>query len=216
MPTMEQVDRLRAYAGISEEEARDVLVETNDDLLEAVILMERRGRIKPPAGGEKWREEPPDDETPPKRENDDRYDYERHHERERQEREKYRQAKRERVRPEGSESFSQMTSRFLKFLGRLIHKGTVNKLEVRHNGEQVLSMPVILLVLALIFFPIGWWVFALLIIGLFFDYRYSFQGPHMGGGANNVMDTAADTAQNIKKDVKESVDKHHERDHSDR
>lgn len=199
MANMEQVERLRTYADISVEEARDILDEAGDDLLEAVILLEKRGKIKPPAGGEKKTESAPpsESETPPYRE-------------------------RPRREPPPGESFSHMMGRFLRFIGRLIHKGNVNKLEVHRHGEHILSMPLTVLVI-LAFVPgINFIMFGLLIVGLFFDYRYSFRGPNMGKGVNNVMDTVSDTARTIKKDIKESSEKHryesdqHDRDHSDR
>lgn len=193
MSNMDQVERLRAYADISVEEARDVLAEAGDDLLEAVILLERQGKIKPPTGGEQKTGAPPPGREPP-------------YGRERSGRERYQNE------PPRGESFSQTVNRFLRFVGRVIHKGNINKLVVQRRGEHILSMPVTLLVVLTLF--CFWWVFPLLIIGLFFDFRYWFQGPDMGDDVNNVMNSAADTAQTIKKDIKEST--RHERDDSDR
>lgn len=48
MDIMEKVEQLRAHANISFEEARTVLEEAGGDLLEAVILLERQGKIKKP------------------------------------------------------------------------------------------------------------------------------------------------------------------------
>jgi len=195
---MDQVDRLRAYApGVSIEEARDALAEAGDDLLEAVIILERRGKIKPPAGGEKTADTPPPaDDKPPRRE----------------------RANRERPRNETppGESFSQMVNRFLRFLGRLIHKGNVNKLEVERRGEHIMSLPITLMVIFFFIHPLFWLMCVLLIVGLFFDYRYSFQGPNMGDRVNGVMDSAADTARTIKNDIKDAAEKNHERDNPDR
>ena len=47
--TLELVERLREKADVSYEEARAVLEEADGDLLDALILLERRGRI-PPGG----------------------------------------------------------------------------------------------------------------------------------------------------------------------
>lgn len=47
--TLEQVERLRAHAAVSYEEARRALEACDGDLLDALILLEREGRI--PAGG---------------------------------------------------------------------------------------------------------------------------------------------------------------------
>ena len=48
--TLEQVERLRAHAAVSYEEARRALEACDGDLLDALILLEREGRI-PPGGG---------------------------------------------------------------------------------------------------------------------------------------------------------------------
>ena len=48
--TLEQVERLRAHAAVSYEEARRALGALDGGLLDALILLEREGRI-PPGGG---------------------------------------------------------------------------------------------------------------------------------------------------------------------
>ena len=48
MDIMEKVEQLRAKANITYEEAKAVLDETNGDMLDAVILLEQRGKIKRP------------------------------------------------------------------------------------------------------------------------------------------------------------------------
>ena len=50
MEFLEKVEKLRAKANISYEEAKSILTETDGDLLEAMILLEKQGRITPPAG----------------------------------------------------------------------------------------------------------------------------------------------------------------------
>ena len=44
--TLEQVERLREEADLSYEEARALLEQTQGDLLEALILLERQGRTR--------------------------------------------------------------------------------------------------------------------------------------------------------------------------
>ncbi len=48
MITFEKVEKLREYAGISYEEAKKELEKTDGDLLEAVVNLEKEGRIKKP------------------------------------------------------------------------------------------------------------------------------------------------------------------------
>lgn len=52
MEFLEKVEKLRAKANISYEEAKSILTETDGDLLEAMILLEKQGRITPPAGAD--------------------------------------------------------------------------------------------------------------------------------------------------------------------
>lgn len=45
MVTLEQVSKLRDYADITFEEAKDILEKTNGDVLEAVLELEKQGKI---------------------------------------------------------------------------------------------------------------------------------------------------------------------------
>ena len=50
MEFLEKVEKLREKANITYEEAKAVLTETDGDLLDAMILLEKRGRVVPPSG----------------------------------------------------------------------------------------------------------------------------------------------------------------------
>lgn len=51
MTTLEQVEKLRAMANVSYDEAKAALDATNGDLLEAIILLEKQGKVATPSGG---------------------------------------------------------------------------------------------------------------------------------------------------------------------
>lgn len=51
MVTLEQVEKLCERANISYDEARAALEETNGDILEAIINLEKQNRIQAPRGG---------------------------------------------------------------------------------------------------------------------------------------------------------------------
>lgn len=51
MVTLVQVERLCEHANISYDEARAALEETNGDILEAIINLEKQNRIQAPRGG---------------------------------------------------------------------------------------------------------------------------------------------------------------------
>ena len=48
--TLEQVERLREKADVSYEQAKAALEEAGGSLLDALILLERQGRVNPGAG----------------------------------------------------------------------------------------------------------------------------------------------------------------------
>lgn len=51
MVTLEQVEKLRQYASISYEEAKAALEETNGDILEAIVNLEKQNKINGPKEG---------------------------------------------------------------------------------------------------------------------------------------------------------------------
>jgi len=51
MTTLEQVEKLCAMANITYEEAKTALDAANGDLLEAIIYLEKQGKVTAPTGG---------------------------------------------------------------------------------------------------------------------------------------------------------------------
>ncbi len=174
MATLEQVEKLREKANVSFEEAKAALDASNGDLLDAIILLEKQGKISPPAGGGYYNSSNTASE-----------------EKERAKEEKGSEARR-------GESFSEMMRRFGQFCARLVGKGNRNYFEAEKNGKVIISVPVTVLVLGVIFF--FWFVLPLSIVGLFFGFRYRFRGDDLGrDSVNKVMDSATDTAEDIKR-----------------
>ena len=81
------------------------------------------------------------------------------------------------------------------WIKRMFQKGNANQFVIRRHGEELIAMPITVLVLLLICF----WPFSLgvLFVGLFLGARYSFRGPDMNGASkvNEVMDKAAKMVQ---------------------
>lgn len=174
MATLEQVEKLREKASVSFEEAKAALEACNDDLLDAIIWLEKRGKVNPPVAGGYYSSE------------------------HQSEGEKEKESTHQETRQKQGESFSDMMKRFGRFCAKVINKGNANYFEVEKNGKIVISVPVTVLAISLIFF--FWVVLPLLILGLFFGCRYRFRGHELGrDSVNRVMDTASDTAENIKK-----------------
>ena len=48
MDKMEKVERLREHANVSYEEAKAALEQANDDLLDAMVILEKQGKVKMP------------------------------------------------------------------------------------------------------------------------------------------------------------------------
>ncbi len=184
--TMEHVEKLREKANVSYAEAKAALNACGDDLLEALLYLERQGKVSPPEHGgyyssknEQKEKQSDTSETAGQSE------------------------------PTG-ESFSQLMGRFFRWIGGLFKKGCENLFDVQRGDSQIITMPVLVLILLLIF--CFWLVIPLLIIGLFLGCRYRFRGRDVEKTAvNKVMESAENAAETLKTDIKEAADKSKER-----
>jgi hypothetical protein len=174
MVTLEQVEKLRERANVSYDEAKAALEATGGDLLEALIYLEKQGKVKAPDGNGFYSSAA----AAPQ------YDEER--------------ARREEREAQRGESFSGLLKRFGRFCLRLLQKGNKNTFEVLKGSECKASIPVTVLALLLLF---AFWVtLPLMVVGLFFGLRYRFQGPDLGrDSVNRAMDTVADATDEVKK-----------------
>lgn len=182
MDHLEMVEKLREKANVSYEEARAALEAADWDMLDAVVLLEKQGKVDKKTARHSTRQE----NTSEDRQTDDIPKQQYH-----------------------STGFGEVLGRFFRWVGRVIHKGNINSLEIEKNGEKIASIPVTAVVLLLIF--CFWIIIPLLIVALFFGYRISFSGPNLGReDVNNVMDKASKVADNIKDEFK---DAHNNRDY---
>lgn len=208
MITIEQVEKLREKTGISYEEAKRVLEQTQGDLLEAVILLEGENRIKPPSGGGMYHSR--EDATQDRSENA-------------QDQKSKKKAKAQQK--EDSLSFGELVGSFFNWLGKAFHKGNTNNFEVVKDGKNVMRIPLTVLVLLLIF--AFWIVIPLLIIGLIVGFRYGFAGPDIEKTqVNKAMDTVTDVtmkavdsvvdaAENFSRDIKKGKGEEENEEESD-
>jgi len=180
MVRLDQVEELRKRANISYEEAKKVLEEANGDILEAIIILERQNKTNPPEGGGYYTTK---DSTREQESNENHGNKKEYHDR------------------EVSVSIGDLLRKLVGFILKLIDKGNRNHFEVEKNGERVIKLPVTVLAILVLF--MFWVVFPLMIVGLFFGFRYSFSGPDLGrDDINRAMDSMAGVAENIKKEVK--------------
>ncbi|MDR1206682.1 MAG: ubiquitin [Peptococcaceae bacterium] len=176
MATLEMVDKLKDRAQVSYEEAKEALDASGDDLLEALIYLEKQGKTAPPENGGYYNS-------------------------------KGSASAAAALNPAGAgpdgrkkDGFGQALGRFFCWCGRLVQKSCANIFEVWRQENSVVSMPVLFLILALIFF--FWVSVPLLVIGLFCGCRYRFRGKDVEKfGVNHVMDAAADAADNFKQEI---------------
>lgn len=104
------------------------------------------------------------------------------------------------------DGFLDAMRRFGDWCIKWINKGNRNQFTVYKNGEEKFAVPITLLVVLLIFAFYA--VVPLIVIGLFFNFRYHFEGPDMQAvDLNKAMDTAADAAENLKNDINNEINK---------
>lgn len=184
MATLELVEKLRTHANVSYDDAKEALDACGDDILEALIYLERHGKVRPPSTGGAYStkegfspgatpQRTPAYTAPP---------------------------------PPKGESFSDMMRKLWNWIKGVVHKGNTNMLSVTFKDGGNFSLPITVLVLLLC---CAFWVtLPLLVIGLFLGCKYRFAGPNFSqnGVANNVMNSASKTAEDIKTSVKNAAE----------
>jgi hypothetical protein len=177
MATLEMVDKLKQRAGVTYDEAKAALDACGDDLLEAIIYLERQGKIPPPVGGGYYSTQHANLTVHPGGNGS------------------YAGA------PPRGDSFGDMMRRFGAWIKKVIHKGNTNHFEVWHQNALSVTVPVTVLALLLVF--CFWITLPLMVVGLFFGCTYRFRGPELEDcTVNSVMDSAAKAADGIKSEVK--------------
>ncbi|TGE35548.1 ubiquitin [Desulfosporosinus fructosivorans] len=180
MTTLEQVEKLRAMANVSYDEAKTALDATNGDLLEAIIYLEKQGKVNAPIGGGYYSSEKQaniSDKT-------------------------YKNTGWEKQTKDsgGGTRIISLMKKLGSFCLKMIRRGNSNSFEVLQSEQVKVSVSVTAFALLLIFAP--WITIPLLIIGLFFGFRYRFTGPDCSGNTvNKAMNSAADAAINLKKSM---------------
>lgn len=148
MADLELVEKLRERAHVTYDEAKEALDACDDDLLDAVIYLERKGKVPPPSGNGTYSS--------------------RQTESTQQEFTSYTTYKK----PKSDDgSFSDLMRRFADWIAGLLRKGRDNLFVVRRHGKVIVSLPVLVVILLIIF--CFWPSVIALVTGLFFSCRYS-------------------------------------------
>ena len=117
-------------------------------MLEALISLERQGRVEPPQGGGYYSSE-----------------------RVRVEDDGFEEPKKEKP---NCDRFMSVLDKIGKFVVDLVNKGNSTSFEIIQNGTPKSRIPVTVLVILGIF--LQWFMIPLLLIGLFFGFSYRFVG----------------------------------------
>ena len=202
--TLEQVEALRARADVSYEEARAALEGSGGDLLDALIALERAGKLR--SGGARgafFTTRPGGEDAPPPPPGGPAA------EPGGGERPRFLglaltvgQGRKKRARAEGEASgFAARLRELLLAAADLLRHCTVNQFEVWRNGERMTSLPVLILILLVV---LAYWIsLPLLVIGLLFGCRYRFSGPDLddnrvGETVNRVSDSVRDAVGRVR------------------
>ena len=175
MDMFEKVDKLRERANVSYEEAKNALDRANGDILDAMIILEREGKTRQ-QGSES---------------------YSTAYTAEQQTNQGYGNA--------GCDQNAQNTCRqndgrtFGDKLKALFHKSTVNYIAIDRKGERIVRLPIIAAIAIVLF---AWYAAIIaVIVSLFLDCKYSFEGQDEMKAANDVAGKAGDIADQVKEKV---------------
>lgn len=181
MDKLEKAERVIEKTGVTFEEARAALEASNYDVLDAIVYLECLGKTS--AGAASYTtasgQGGASDEMAQAQ-----VDYER---------------------DTKTPDFGKVFERLLAWVRKVLKASVDTSFVVERKGSKVISMPLLLLVLlgVLAF----WVVIPLLVVGLFCNFKYRFEGiGAVTFDVNELVDKAADAAENLKKDVMSGVD----------
>lgn len=170
MEQFEKVEKLRQRANVSYEEAKEALEASDWDLLDAMVYLEKLGKVQGPEKSSystDYEEQPQYLSVQETVNNNSQYS--------------------------SGESFGKKMGRLFKKLWRI---GKENYFRISRRGEEVIKVPVWLFVVALLF---AWHVIVpVMLIVLFFECHYSFCGKANLDSMNSAMEKASDLADKVK------------------
>lgn len=169
MDNFEKVERLVEKANVSFKDAKEALDEANGDMLDAMIILEKRGKVKGPEQSEY---------VSGKTEKAEYKDVS--------------EAVKESARADKGEAFKGVGG----FFRRIFRYLTDNSLKVSRNGNEVINLPLWIAALIILFTWHVIWI--VILVSLFFGMRYSIEGKNDSKAVNTILDQASDIADNVK------------------
>ncbi len=181
MDNLEKVEKIREKTGVSYEDAKIALEANNNDMLDAIVYLEKLGKVNAPKQSMYV--------TSPEANTSSEFE---------QAQANYEKACRK-------STFGEKMDSFGEWFKRVIKRSCEIKFNVDRYEERVFSIPLLALIVIMIF--AFWLVGILLIVGLFFDYKYSFEGVNPTTvDINDLCNKASDTCTEIKESVKKDTD----------
>jgi len=182
MTELEKAEKLREKANVSFAEAKEALEKSGGDILDALIYLEKSGKVTEPSGGGFYSGA----DIPPKANRVESHSTNKSH-------------------SGGSgEEFADLMKRFGAFCLKMFNKGLNNHLEATKGEQHLFSCPVLIVILLVIFF--FWVTVPLFVISLFCGFRYRFSGADLGrDSVNSVMDGATNVVNDVKRTFAEST-----------
>lgn len=178
MEDIKLIEKLRDKANISYEEAKEVLEKNNWDILDAIIYLEKKGKIKGPSVETFYTNESKDAYI----NNQNIAIYNKGEE------------KRNSRNTNGFEGIFEAVCRVIDTCNNIF-------LEIAKDGKMFLKIPFTVLILLLIF--TFWIVIPLVIVGLFFDIEFSVASKRVNTDkANKIFKEISLVVKKIKEEIK--------------
>ena len=175
MDMFEKVDQLRERANVSYEEAKDALDKANGDILDAMILLEREGKTRQ-QGSESYNTAYTAEQQNAQAQYSAGYD----------------QNAQRNAGPADGRTFGDKVK-------ALFHKSTVNYVAIDRKGERIMRIPILAAILIVLF---AWYAAIIaVIVSLFLECKYSFEGQDEMKAANDVAGKAGNLAEQVKEKV---------------
>ena len=169
MDKFEKVERLVQKAGVTYEDAKNALDQANDDLLDAMIILEKQGKVKQPEQGQyntTYTEQPQYRDVP---------------------------AVIEESKKTKEKSILKDIGNAIK---RGFRYTVDNSLNVSRNGETIIKLP---LWISIIITLCAWELLIIVVIvSLFLDCRYKIEGKDDSKEVNDILNQAASYAEKAK------------------
>ena len=166
MDEFDKVEKLRQRANVSYEEARDALRACNGDLLDAMVYLEKLGHVKAPEKSTVSTSS--------------------------EEKEHYENVPEAVVRSQNTASDPSFGQQLGILIKTALRKSIDNFIVVSYKGEEKFRLPILVAIILLFMFNVI--TLTAVIVSLFFDVNYRFEGKDDLSKMNNVINQAGTRA----------------------